>query len=441
MRAAEDFAEPEDYEDGAPFESLSTLRRFDLGEPPPATAPRRHPPDECAQLVADAHRAGIKSVQLVAWRDLDDPEAGGSELHSHRIASAWAQAGLDVTFRSSAVAGRSALTERCGYHVVRRNGRYLVFPAVAWDGMRSRRRSDALVEVWNGMPFFSPLWFRGPSIVFLHHVHAEMWKMVLPGSMAALGNTIESTIAPLLYRRSAVVTLSESSRDEIVSMLHLPARRVRVVAPGVDPSFTPGGSRSNDPLVVAVGRLVPVKRFDLLIEALCLARKEHPSLRAVIVGEGYERDRLEAMRREADAVDWLDLPGRLEDAALRSLYREAWMVASTSQREGWGMTLTEAGACGTPGVASRIAGHRDAVLDGETGLLADGAEQFAAAMSRMIADAELRRRMGSAAREHALRYTWDATAASTLRALVGQAQARERRAPRFVSRETHRRDR
>lgn len=424
MRAAEDLAGLEDYGESENLEPLSGMDRFQRD--PTRIAPHPSASSECEELVAEARRCGINSVQIVAWRDLDDPEAGGSEIHSHRIASMWAQAGLEVTFRSSAVAGRSANAERCGYHVVRRNGRYFVFPAVAWEGMRARQPTDALVEVWNGMPFFSPLWFRGPRLVFLHHVHAEMWKMVLPGSLAKLGNTIESSVAPLLYRRSTVVTLSESSRDEIVSMLHLPARRVHVVPPGVDPSFTPGGRRSSVPLVVAVGRLVPVKRFDMLIDALCRVRKEHPALQAVIVGEGYERDRLEAMLREADAQDWIQLPGRLDDWELRSLYRKAWIVASTSQREGWGMTLTEAGACETPAVASRIAGHRNAVVDTKTGLLAESAEEFAAAMSLLISDRDLRRHMGIAAREHALRFSWDATAASTLRALVSQAQHRTR---------------
>ncbi len=64
------------------------------------------------------------------------------------------------------------------------------------------------------------------------------------------------------------MTLSESSRTEIVDMLGLDAGRVTVAPPGVDARYTPGGQRSAVPLVVAVGRLVPVKRFDALLRAL-----------------------------------------------------------------------------------------------------------------------------------------------------------------------------
>jgi len=375
----------------------------------------------CEELVARAAEIGLRRVELVAWRDLDDPEAGGSELHSHRIASRWAEAGLDVDFRTSAVPGQPRTVERSGYRAVRRNGRYSVFPAIAWEGLRSTREADALVEVWNGMPFFSPVWFRGPRLVFLHHVHAEMWGMVLPRSLAALGRTVESLLAPVLYRRSRIVTLSHSSREEIVSMLRIPERLVSVVPPGVDPAFTAEGERSSQPLVVAVGRLVPVKRFDMLIEALALAREKRPDLKAVIIGEGYERDRLEQMRRDFDATQWLELPGHVSQQELRAWYRRAWVVASTSLREGWGMTLTEAGACGTPAVASRIAGHRDAVVDGSTGLLADGVEDVAAALSRLLGDDLLRSRLGRAAEHYARSFSWDATAARTLEALVDEA--------------------
>ena len=154
-------------------------------------------------------------------------------------------------------------------------------------------------------------------------------------------------------------------------MLGLRPSRVSVVRPGVDDAFVPGGSRSPRPLVVAVGRLVPVKRFDLLMDALAQVRRSVPDLRAVIVGEGYERARLEAHRRALGAEAWLELPGYRDDRELLDLYRGAWVLASTSQREGWGMTISEAGACATPAVVSRIAGHVDAVEDGVSGLVVD----------------------------------------------------------------------
>jgi glycosyltransferase involved in cell wall biosynthesis len=369
--------------------------------------------------IADA--AGIRRVDVVAWRDLDDAEAGGSELHAHEVLRRWAKAGIDVRQWTSRVDGAAREITRDGYTVNRRAGRYAVFPRTALAGVRSKiGTGDGLVEIWNGMPFFTPLWSRKPRMVFLHHVHAEMWQMVLPPRLAALGYGIEHRLAPPFYRRTPVVTLSESAKVDIIGRLKLRAENISVVPPGIDARFAPGGPPDSDPLVVAVGRLVPVKRLDRFIEAMVILKTRQPNLRAVVVGEGYERPELEARVARHDAAAWLTLPGRLDDEELLSLYRRAWLVGSTSVREGWGMTLTEAAACGTPAVASRITGHDEAIRDGESGLLVDGVEEFAAAADSVISDSLLRRRLGQGALRNAERLSWDATATATLEVLAAE---------------------
>jgi glycosyltransferase involved in cell wall biosynthesis len=388
-------------------------------------------------VVGRALDVGLRRIQMLAWRDLDDPEAGGSERHAHQVASRWADAGLDVTLRTSEARGHPSRLERDGYRVWRVGKRYSVFPRSALSGLLGRGSPDGVVEIWNGMPFFSPLWARCPRVVFLHHVHAEMWQMVLRPWRARAGELLERRLAPPLYRGTRVVTLSNSSRREIVDMLGLRPELVSVVRPGVDRRFAPGGTRAPQPLVIAVGRLVQVKRFDLLMDVLAEVRRSVPNLRAVIVGEGYERARLEAHRRAVGAEEWLELPGHMDDDGLLELYRRAWVVASTSQREGWGMTVSEAAACGTPAVVSRIAGHVDAVEDGVSGQVVSmnmgarrgGATQtapFAEALRTVLTDPALRGRLGQAALRRADELTWEATAAGTLDALVDEAIARKR---------------
>jgi glycosyltransferase involved in cell wall biosynthesis len=127
----------------------------------------------------------------------------------------------------------------------------------------------------------------------------------------------------------------------------------------------------------------------------------------------------------------------MDDDDLLTLYRRAWVLATTSQREGWGMTVSEAAACGTPSVVSRIAGHVDAVEDGVTGLVVNlgpdhrpGAPvptgPFAEGLRTVLVDPALRARLGRAASNRAAALTWDATAAGTLDALVDEAVAGKR---------------
>jgi glycosyltransferase involved in cell wall biosynthesis len=334
-----------------------------------------------------------------------------------------------VTIRTSFAAGRPQMSWRDGYRVIRKAGRYMVFPRAAFSEMMGWHGGrDGLVEIWNGMPFFSPVWARTPHITFLHHVHAEMWNMTLPPRLATAGRVLESRIAPPVYRRTPIVTLSDSSKHELVHDLGFKDRLVHVVPPGIDPRFAPGDEqKSPTPLVVAVGRLVPVKRFELLIDALAEVKRSVPALEAVIVGEGYRREELEAQIHERAAERWISLPGRIDDDELISLYRRAWLLASTSAREGWGMTLTEAAACGTPSVVTRIAGHADAVDEGLSGLLVDGHEETVDALTRVLRDDTLRARLTAGALEHARRFTWAATARGTLEVLAAEAIRRRGR--------------
>ena len=372
--------------------------------------------------------AGIRRVHLLSWRDLADVEAGGSEVHAAEVARRWAEAGLEITLRTSYAQGAAPVMQRDGYKVVRRAGRYLVFPRAVLAELAGRLGPrDALVEYWNGMPFLSPLWERRPSIVVLHHVHGDMWKMVLGEDtplLAAGGELLEQRIAPLLYRRSRIVTLSPSSKAEIVERLRLRPERIEIVPPGVDPRFTPGGERSTRPLVVAVGRLVPVKRYDLLLESVAVARRTIPDLELAIVGEGYERPRLDELVRRLDAESWVRFTGHLRDHELVDLYRRAWLVVSASAHEGWGMALTEAAACATPAVATRIPGHLDAVRDGESGVLAEStADALAGALAQVLGDDALRARLAEGARRRASELTWEATAVGVMRALAAGRRA------------------
>lgn len=384
-------------------------------------------------LVERVSASGLKRVHMLAWRDLEDAEAGGSEVHAHEVIKRWAAAGLEVTLRTSYAQGRAASVRRNGYRAVRKAGRYLVFPRAVLSAISGRSGSfDAVVEIWNGVPFFSPVWRgRKPSIVFLHHVHAEMWRMVMPEKerLARAGELLESRLAPPFYRRTPIVTLSESSKRELVHDLGFRAEQVTAVPPGIHARFTPGGRRAEHPVVCAVGRLVPVKRYDLLIEAMARVRKDHPAVELVIAGEGYERPALEELVERLGAGSWVSMPGHLSDDGIIDLYRRSWLVASSSVREGWGMTVTEAGACGTPAVATRIAGHEDAIVEGETGLLANPRDpvDLAAKIDLVLGDEVLRKTLAEGALERSAQLSWDATALRAFEVLAAEAERRRRR--------------
>jgi glycosyltransferase involved in cell wall biosynthesis len=375
------------------------------------------------QLADEMIAVGVRRVHVLAWRDLDDPDAGGSEVHADEFMRRWAAAGLDITHRTSAAVGQPPTATRNGYRVIRRGSRYSVFPrAVGSEWIRRMGPYDALVEVWNGVPWMSPVWCRKPRITFLHHVHGRMWDQLLPAPLAGIGRALEARVAPPFYRRTMTLTPSESTRVDLLALGFRPDHVV-AVNNGVDEFFQPGGQRSESPLVVCVARLAPVKRQSELIEAAVVARRRIPDLQLVIVGDGPLRPSLEARIATHGAQEWITFAGRLSQRDLVAVYQRAWLVASASLVEGWGLTLTEAAACGTPAVATDVSGHRSSVVDGVTGVLAP-LERLGDTLADVLADHDRRARLAAAALARARTLTWDASARGILAALHGQVRRR-----------------
>ncbi len=374
------------------------------------------PEHDLAWYVDDLRQRGIRRVHVLAWRDLDDADAGGSEVHADEVMRRWADLGLDVLHRTSYAAGLPTEAVRNGYRVVRRGSRYTVFGrTVASELTRRMGPYDALVEIWNGVPWFSPIWCRRPRVTVLHHVHGPMWDQMLPGPLGPAGRLLESRLAPPFYRSGLTVTGAETSRDELLELGFRPDR-VLAVPYGVDPRFSPGGTKTAQPSVVAVGRLAPVKRFDRVIDAVVAARREVDGLTATIVGRGPLADELQARIDAAGAGGYIRLAGRVDDADLIDLYRSSWLVTSGSIAEGWGLSLTEGAGCGTPALATDIRGHRNSVLDGRSGVLVPP-ERLATTMVELLHDRPWLDRLAAGAREWGASLTWERSALGLTAAL------------------------
>lgn len=386
--------------------------------------------DPAVALEAASERlrsAGVDRVESYAWRDLDDAEAGGSELHADEIFRRWAAVGVEIVHRTSTI-DQAREFDRHGYRVVQRGGRYDVFPRVALRQLVRRRGPDtATIEIWNGVPWFGPVWAPSRRVVWMHHVHRDMWAEALPSPLDAGGRFLETRFAPLFYRRSTFATLSESSADEI-EQLGIDRSHLTVIPPGVHERFTPDETRRADhPHVVVVGRLAPVKRQRVALDALADARRSVPGLTVDLAGDGPDRAPVAAWIAEHDAESWVRLLGRVSDDELVEAYRRAWLVVSASHAEGWGMSLTEGAACATPCVATDIAGHRGSCLAGETGVLVADPAAMGQEIASLMRDHDRRRRMAVAAVEHARGLSWTAVAARQLDLLAASVEhSRER---------------
>jgi glycosyltransferase involved in cell wall biosynthesis len=335
-----------------------------------------------------------RNILFIAWRDLANPRAGGSEVLVDQLASGMLGRGDRVTLLCG---GPSA--ER-PYRVVRNGGTYSQFLRAPAAYLRHFRDYDLIVEVCNGMPFLTPLWCRRPVICLVNHVHTELWPIRFRPPVSTVGRRIESVVMPWLHRRNLFLTVSPSTAESLEQM-GVDRDRIRQICNGVvqpDPP-TP---RSRDPLFLALGRLTDYKRIDLLLRLWERVRHVVGG-QLVIVGDGPERARLEAL-----AGRGVVFTGRVSEQEKHRLLCAAWLLMHPALIEGWGIVVGEAAIRGTPAVAFDVPGLRDSVVHGRTGMLVRTEGQFASAWASLAIDERRREALGEAARTRALRMHWSA---------------------------------
>jgi glycosyltransferase involved in cell wall biosynthesis len=186
----------------------------------------------------------------------------------------------------------------------------------------------------------------------------------------------------------------------------VPARRLHLLPNAVDEQqFAPADGRRSQPVtLLAVGRLGPEKRFDRFLSAFARVRRESATAtRAVIVGDGCERERLQRHAADLDL-----LPHAVEfrgtSSNLRDIYHQADVLVLTSEWEGTPNVVLEAMACGLPVVATRVGGVPEVVEDGRTGLLVDRDDDRAldAALHQLVESSSLREQFGRHGRTRVL---------------------------------------
>jgi hypothetical protein len=151
-------------------------------------------------------------VLFLTWRDLAHPQAGGSEVLVDRLALGLAERGHEpAVLCGGPVAPRP-------YPIVDAGGTYSQYLRAPFAYRRHFGDVDLVVDVENGIPFFSPLWSRKPVLCLVHHVHEDQWAMRFPGPVARLGRVLEGRAMPAVYGRSLFLAVSESTRQALATI-------------------------------------------------------------------------------------------------------------------------------------------------------------------------------------------------------------------------------
>jgi len=356
---------------------------------------------------------GRRRVLILNERDARHPRAGGAEVHVEEIFARLVERGWEVSEATSAFPGAPPEEPLRGIRVRRLAPLPLYYPRAAWTCARETRRGDfdVVVECLNKLPFYAPLYSRVPVLAIAHHLFGTTAFEQVAWPIAAAVWSLERPI-PVLYREVPFVAISESTRDDL-RLRGLSPERVRVSHCGIERpevDVPPLGERPRR--VTYVGRLEPYKRIDVLLRALARLAPRFPDAELVVIGRGSERERLEDLARELGLAERTRFVGFVSRDERDRLLAGSRVSVCPSAKEGWGLTVIESNAVGTPVVATDAPGLRDSVHDAKTGFLVPYAdvEAFADRIGRLLSDEPAAAEMSAAALAWAAHFDWERAA-------------------------------
>ncbi|MBP7740588.1 glycosyltransferase [Candidatus Woesebacteria bacterium] len=367
----------------------------------------------------EALAEGKLRILIFNWRDLKHVWSGGAEVYIHELSRRWVKDGHEVTV----FCGNDSKSKRHekidGVQIIRRGGFFTVyFWAFMYYRCRLRGLYDVIIDSENGLPFFTPIYAKEKIFILIHHVHQEVFRKSLIPPFSWLAQFMEKRLMPIVYRKTEVITVSPSSKKEIIK--HKLTKKVpQIVYNGVNLDICVPGKKAKIPTVLYLGRLTTAKSLKVLINATKQIIDKVPTAQIIIAGDGPDKKRLMKKVKTLGLEKTVTFMGKVSEKEKVELYQRAWVFVNPSLMEGWGITTIEANACGTPVVASDVAGLRDAVNSPNSGVLVEygDASEFAKNIIKILNNKKLRDKMSQAAIEWAKKFDWDESASNGLKAL------------------------
>jgi len=353
------------------------------------------------------------NILAINWQDITNPLGGGAEVHFHEIFKRVAAAGHQVTLLCCSYAGAPSFEMIDGIRVVRSGSRNLFnyYVPRLYRSLCAQNRFDIVIDDINKIPFFTPLFVREPPLAIAHHLFGKSIYLEAPFFPASYVWASEKLV-PLIYRNTRFAVVSESTRQElqrlgIRSQVDLLPNAVDLAKYQELPR-----QRSETPLIGYLGRLKKYKSIDHLLRAMPGILRTMPSVRLLIIGDGDYASTLGQLAKTLGIDKNIEFAGHVPHEEKVRLLNKLWLAVNPSPKEGWGLTVIEANACGIPVVAADSPGLRDSVVHQRTGLLysyGDVAE-LTQSVIELLGNSEKRTYLSTQARKWAENFSWDASA-------------------------------
>ncbi|MCK4910185.1 MAG: glycosyltransferase family 4 protein [Thermodesulfovibrionales bacterium] len=354
------------------------------------------------------------NILIMNRRDTVNPAGGGAEVYTFEIARGLVERGASVTIFSSRFAGSASEEFVEGIRHKRKGSELTVHVYGFAHALNNRATYDVIIDEFNGLGFGG---FLLPnSMILIHQMYREFWFSEL-GAPGAIPYVIEPLLLRL-YSRLPAVTVSPSTRDDLVS---LGFKNVRIVMNALSSTTLERVPEKEQlPTLIYLARLRSTKRPADAIAIYKKVKQSVPGVRLLMAGRGPQEEELKQMAGDDPDVRFL---GFVSDQEKFDFLGRSHVLLVPGVREGFGINVIEAASVGTPAVGYDIHGLRDSIQDGDTGLLAAGVDDAATKVASLLNDPGRLGQMSVRCLEYARQFNWKNRAgefADTLEELTGK---------------------
>lgn len=364
------------------------------------------------------------NILILNWRDIKNPSFGGAEILTHEIAKRWVKLGHNVTLFSSVFPNSKKEEVVDGVKFIREgyaDARFL-FSSVHFLAYKFYRKNpgkfDVIIDEVHGLPFFTPWYVKEKKIVLICEVAGDLWITMFGHIFGLIGRMIERYYIKLVYKNISYLTISNSTKEELIQEGVDPKKIVVLPMGATVPEKINKAVRESQPTIIFVGRIAKSKGIEDVIIMLNKISNEYDKVRLWIVGAGAVEyiDYLKEMAKKLKIYDKITFFGFVSEEKKFDLMGRAHVLVVPSVKEGWGLIVPEAAYVGTPSVVYNSPGLRD-VLKGSNYkkiVKENTPDALAKEVIKLLRD----RNNSKYKKLDAEDYSWDKTAETALQAII-----------------------
>lgn len=348
----------------------------------------------------------------VLWfshRDIRNPNSGGAERNIYEVGKRLVEMGHEVIWVSVSWKNCKLSEEFNGLKIVRIKNNIVahMFAPV----LIKKVVPDVIVDdLGHVVPWFSEKFSKIPGTLSFYHLHARSLPGQVSFPLIALLSIFERSY-PIAYKKWPFVVDSESAKKDLVNM-GVNKNRIRLIKLGVDESWFLNHQKSTLPTLVYFGGMRDYKRPWEPLFLLKNLIKEYNGIKLFMVGEGPSLAKVKKISIDLKLENHVHFTGRLHKEKLQKVVSSAWVNIHTSVTEGFGLSIIESSASGTPTVAYKVPGVIDAVEEGENGFCVENGSLEELTKKVIYVIEHFNGKLEMSSRKVANRYSWNITSRS-----------------------------